>query len=200
MIFDTAATPQFTDQYVQDVLDIHRTDSRYQQLIIAPSIVNATTTANTPQTIFADYYASDGYWESDATIQGYFNGQAWVVLTPAASDWLTGHWQFELDVFNTGTVPGQMPPVFITGKYFNVYWSAADLLEHWAAALASSYDITVDGQSLRRSQLMTAKLTLAEQYRWRAKPKVTKMLREDVRAPMSSRRMRLLDEDDQIKT
>lgn len=204
MIFDpnppASGSPQFSDQQVQDRLDASRDDIRYEGLAIAPSIVNINSTQNSASTIFADYYSAYQWWEADAVLQGQgATGLPWVVLTPAASDYIVGHWQFELDVFNTGTVPGQLPPVFCTGKVYDPYAAAADLLEYWAAALASRYDITVDGQTLRRSQLMTMKLTLAKQYRMNSKPKVAKLKRHDVMSPISTRRMRLLDNDDVVK-
>src|SRR5579875_2382787 len=199
LIADTGTTQQFQDQDIQDRLDASRDDIRYEGLTIAPSIVNAASTANQPQTIFADYYSAYQWWEQDVVLQGCQNGQAWVVLTPAASDYIVGHWQFELNVFTSGTVPGQLPPAFATGKVYDIYCAAADLLEYWAAALAGSYDVTVDGQSLRRSQLMNAKLDMAAHYRTLAKPRLVKMRRNDVMAPMSSRRMRLLDSDDVVK-
>jgi hypothetical protein len=191
---------QFSQQQVQDYLDEHRDDVRYEGLAIAPSIVNTASTNNSPSTIFADYYSRYGWWEQDVVLQGQgSNGAAWVVLTPVASDYIVGHWQFELNVFTSGTVPGQLPPVFATGKVYDQYATAADLLEFWAATLAGSYDVTVDGQTLRRSQMMAAKLTLAKTYRQRAKPKIAKMDRHDVMAPISSRKMRLLDSDDVVK-
>lgn len=191
---------QFTTQQVQDYLDEHRDDVRYEGLAIAPSIVNTASTNNQPETIFADYYSKFGWWEQDVVLQGQgSNDAAWVVLTPVASDYIVGHWQFELTPFVNGTVPGQLPPVFATGKVYDPYAAAADLLEFWAAVLAGSYDVTVDGQTLRRSQLMQAKLTLATTYRRRAKPLVAKQNRHDVMAPLSTRRMRLLDSDDIVK-
>src|SRR5579884_1118025 len=119
---------QFTTQNVQDYLDLNRDDVRYESLAIAPSIVNTASTGNQASTIFADYYSSFGYWEDDVVLQGYFNGAAWVVLTPVASENLVGHWAFETNVFTSGTVPGQLPPVFATGKVYDVYAAAADLL------------------------------------------------------------------------
>ena len=200
MIADPAgASQQFDDQAIQDRLDSSRDDIRFEWLTIAPSIVNAASTSNQAQTIFADFYSQYQWWESDVVLQGYLNGAPWKVLTPLASDYIVGHWQFELDVFNTGTVPGQLPPVSATGKVYDPNAAAADLLEFWAAALAGAYNITVDGQSLQRSQLMQAKLTMAQYYRRQAKPKIAKMQRRDVNSPISTRRMRLLDEDDSIK-
>lgn len=202
LIADPAgASQQFADQDIQNRLDWSRDDIRYESLIIAPSIVNTASTNNQAATIFADYYSRHGYWESDVVLQAYVNGAAWVVATPLASELLIGqaHWQFELNVFTSGTVPGQLPPVFATGKIYDVYSAAADLLQFWAATFSDAYDITVDGQSLRRSQRMTAKLLLAEEYRKMAKPKLAKMVREDVHAPISSKRMRLLEGDDLVK-
>jgi len=193
-------SPYFQDQDIQDYLDANRDDIRYEGLTIAPSIVSNSHTNNTPQTIFADYYSKYGWWSSDVVLQGTnSSGNPWKVLTPVASELLLdmAHWQFELDVYNTGTsVPGQLPPIFATGFTFDVYAASADLLEIWGASLACAYDITVDGQSLRRSQLMTAKLALAEKYRMKAKPKLSKIVREDVRAPISSKKIRLLDDED----
>jgi hypothetical protein len=193
------ASQFFADQDIQDTLDDTRDDIRYESLTIAPSIVNTASTNNQASTIFADYYSRYKWWESDVVLQAYVNGAAWVVTTPVASDYIVGHWQFETNVFTSGTVPGQLPPVFATGKVYDLNWAAADLLEYWAMSFSGAYDMTVDGQSLRRSQLMTAKQAASEYFRKRAKPRVAKMNRHDVLAPVSSKRMRLLDGDDLVK-
>jgi len=200
MINDPAgASQQFTDGQIQDALDSYVEVVRYLPLTIAPSIVNTASTNNLPSTIFADYY-SEGYtwWEGDAVIQGQVlpSGASWKVLTPTSSDYLTGNWTFEVDVFNTGTIPGQMSPVFITGKCYDIYAASADLLEFWSATLVGAYDVTVDGQVLRRSQLPQAKLTMAQYYRRRSKPRIAHVSRSDVQAPLSAKRIHLLDEDD----
>lgn len=200
MIQDPSGANQFfDDQTIQDYLDLSREDRRYEPLAIAPSIVNLPSTNNQATTVLADYYSSVGFWEDDVVLQGYFNNAAWIVLTPALSENLVGHWAFESNVFTAGTAPGQLPPVFATGKVFDPYMSSADLLEFWGASFAASYDITVDGQSLRRSQLMTAKIALAESYRRRAKPKAGKMIRDDVLPHLETRRYRLLDSSDSVR-
>lgn len=200
MIADpSSGSQQFSDQQIQDRLDAHRDDIRFECLQIAPSIVNTASTGNQASTIFADFYSKYQWWESDVVLQGQVSNAFWKVLTPAASDYIVGHWQFELDVFNTGTVPGQYPPVFATGKVYDLNAAAADLLEFWAAALAGAYNISVDGQNLQRSQLMQAKLTMASYYRKLAKPRAVKMERTDVMSPASSMSIRLLDSDDTMK-
>lgn len=150
-------------------------------------------------TIFADFYSQYKWWETDVVVQGYQNGQPWIVLTPTSFEPIIGRWTFEPSVFTTGTAPGQIPPLFATGKIYDLNGAAADLLKYWAATLAGAYDITVNGQTMRRSQLMQAKLTLAQVFLSQARPKTAKMTRSDVLAPLSSRRIRLLDEDDNVK-
>jgi hypothetical protein len=202
MIFDPrGATQFFADSDIQDTLDEGRDDIRYEPLAVAPTIVNTASTGNQASTIFINYFSKYQWWEQDAVLQGYSNGQAWVVVPAVQSDYITGRFWFETasTEFTAPTVPGQLPPVFITGKVFDPFYASADLLEFWAAALSAAYNISVDGQSLSRSQLMTAKLTLADQYRRRAKPRIAKMNRGDVLPELSSRKMRLLDSDDVVR-
>jgi hypothetical protein len=195
------ANQQFEDADIQQTLDMYRDDVRYEVLMNAPSFVNTVSTNNQPQTIFADYYSRYSWWESDVVIQANdtATSRSWIVLTPTTSDYLVGHWTFEADVFNTGTAPGQYPPVFATGKVHDVFAAAADLLEQWAATLTCAYDFSVDGRSFHRSQMLTAKMTLAQQYRKKAKPRSVKMVRTDVQPQLSTRGVRLLDSDDVMK-
>lgn len=201
MIGDTAPTSeqQFTDSDIQDKLDEYRDDIRYESLTIAPSIVNNANTNGQATTIFADFYSDYKWWEQDVVLQAYSGGQAWVVVTPVVSDYITGHWQFETNVFVSGTVPGQLPPVFATGKVYDLNAASADLLEFWAVTLTGAYDVSVDGQNLRRSQLMTQKLTMSTYYRKRAKIRTALMTRTDVMPALNSVRTRLLDAPDQVK-
>ena len=191
---------QFQDQDIQDTLDQSRDDLRYEGELIAPSIVNNALTGNQATTIFADYYSKYGWWEQDVVLQAYFGGAAWVVVTPVALNYIVGHWQFEINVFTSGTsVPGQLPPVFATGKVYDLNCAAADLLEFWAVALSGAYDVTANGQSLRRSQLPKQKREAAAYYRRLAKPKLATLRRNDISPDLGTRRMRLLDSSDLVK-
>ncbi len=133
MIGDPLGTNAFyqTDSDIQDRLDAYRDDIRYEQLTIAPSIVNTASTNNVAETIFADYYSKYQWWEGDVVLQGQdpTTHAFWSVLTPVASDLITGHWQFELTPFVNGTVPGQLPPVFITGKVYDLYLGSCRSLD-----------------------------------------------------------------------
>lgn len=196
-----SGTNFFADQDIQDTLDENVDFIRYEPLQIAPSIVNLASTNNQAAVVFADYFSAYQWWEQDVVLQGIDipTNAAWKVLTPVASDYINGHWQFELNVFTSGTAPGQYPPCFATGRVYDLYRASADLLEFWGASLAGSYDITMDGQSMRRSQHMQAKLTLAASYRRKCKPKVAKLVRDDVNPEINARKMRLLDNSDTVK-
>jgi len=202
MIGDPTNT-QFSQQIVQDYLDAHRDDIRFEPLKIAPTIVANASTDNQPLTIFADYYSNYEWWESDVVISGtnMSTNVAWAVLSPAGSDFIVGHFQFELTPFVNGTAPGQYPPIFATGKVYDAYATAADLIEFWIATkmMAGTYDVTANGQTLHRSQMVAQMQKLADQYRKRAKPKVAKMRRDDVVYQLGSRQMRRLDEGDDTK-
>jgi hypothetical protein len=200
----SGASPQFDDQTIQDQLDQNRDDVWYEPLRIAPAIVNAASTNNVPSMLFADYYSDFTWWEADVILQGNSTSThaAWVVLTPVASDLIVGHWSFEAGdlatLFATGTFPGQYPPVWATGKAFDIYATAADLCDIWSAYLAGSYDVTVDGQTFRRSQLMAAKQTLAKMFRHQAKPTTAKMVRRDVLPSMDSKSVPILGGGDSM--
>jgi hypothetical protein len=201
LIADEVSTcQQFTDVQIQNELDTRVNFIRYEGLAIAPSIVNLPSTNNQPSTIFADYFSKYMWWEQDVILQGQgTNNAAWVVITPTFSDYINGHWMFENTPFVNGTVPGQLPPVFCTGKVYDLYYAAGRLLMKWSAAITDLYDATVDGQVLNRSQIRRAKMAQAHEYLRMSKPKVVKQYRHDVFPPISTRRARLLDSDDVVK-
>jgi hypothetical protein len=190
----SGASQQFADQDIQNILDQSREDIWYEPLRMAPAIVNAASTNNVPSMIFADYYSNYQWIEGDAVLQGNSTSThaAWVVLTPVVSDYIVGHFQFETSIFTSGTFPGQYPPVFFVGKSYDPYGCAADMCDIWAAYMASKYDATVDGQTVRRSQLMAAKITLANLFRRQAKPKTAKMVRRDVMPVLDSKSVPVL--------
>lgn len=156
----------FTDLNIQDVLDDTRVEVRYGVLRAEPTLSTGGILA------WNDFYSDLTDWEDDPLTQLF--GPSFNLLTPSTSDTLVGHWQF-----NTAS-PGQPRPVFIKGFTYDRWLAASELLTRWAAALAGSYDVTVGGQSLRRSQMGAAKLELARQYRARARAKTVPMEQIDV--------------------
>lgn len=158
------ASQRFSDQQVQDALDHNgRLNVRYAVLAPAPSLVQGGIYN------YTDYYAGIGDWESDAVLQwGDFR-----VLTPATSDYLTGHWTFAL------AEPGQLPPVYITGKAFDIFAAGAYLCDAWAASLTLQFDFSADGRSFQRSQQVQMLRQQAQALRAQARPTVATMRRSD---------------------
>lgn len=170
LIADTGSPSQFQDQDVQDVLDLGR-------VVVRTALLRPTITLDTNGAAnYADYYADVENWESGATIQ---NG-AFAIISDYTADYLTGHWSFSLPN------PGQVPPLFITGQYYDIYGAAADLLERWAAAWARSYNFTSDGQSFQRSQAAQMMLTQSKQYRKQSFARTVSMVRDDLSGDRSS--------------
>jgi hypothetical protein len=155
---------QFADTDIQDVLDMSRVV--VSNAVLQPSV---TLTANGILN-YTDFYAEYGNWESDAVLQ---NGAFEIQSDMAESDYLTGHW-----VWNLAT-PGKLPPIFISGRYYDIYQAAADLLERWAAVWARSYDFSADGQSFHRSQAAAAMLEQAKTYRKQALVHTIPLVRSD---------------------
>lgn len=161
LIHDAAGAGQvFDDQAVQDALDAHRIDVRYLEL-------EAVVTLAPTGTQYLDYYADRGAWEADETLlDGGYN-----TLVPDTADRLTGHWTF---------AASQNPPVYIVGKSYDVYATAADLLEAWAAREKLSFDVDADGARFKRSQKAARLLELAQTYRRQQRTTIIQQVRDDV--------------------
>jgi len=135
---------QFTDDAILQVLDLYRMDVSREAV--------ASPQAEAPYTVFRSAF---GFWEADAT----FEDASRNTVSPVEADWLVGTWTF----------PAQShPTLYISGKRYDVYGAAAELLEQWASALAREYDFSTDGDTFRRSQQAEALLRQAAQYRARS--------------------------------
>lgn len=137
-VVTAGAAPVFSQKQIQDALDRERLDyilGDLHELAGRYSIVGGAYR-------WTDYLdpLSYGDWEADATL---YNG-GFSLITPASSDYLTGHWTFT----------DQPPPVFVVGKTFDVYAAAKNL--HLALiaqqARSGAFDFTADGATFRRSQ------------------------------------------------
>ena len=151
----------FDDQTIQDVMDEGRLDITNHPLQSRPTFSGSTVQ-------YLDYYSDiGGNWETDYVLKQYLT----VLETASLSEPIPGHFQFASNVF---------PPVFITGKNYDVYRAAADLLERLAAQWVLSYSITVDGQSLQRNQATRSILLLAKEYRRKQRPRTIPVKRKDL--------------------
>lgn len=160
LINDPAGESQiWSDDELQDFLDANRFDVRH--LALRPE------STWTPGVVtYTDYYADYGEWESDVVLEdGEGNN-----LSPKSSNLVKGHWTFE----------EQDPPVYVTGKTFDLWAVAADVLEAWAAKVALLFDFEADGGQYRQSQQREAFLAVAAQYRRKSRPGKAILIRDDV--------------------
>jgi len=155
-----SATQVFSDQTIQDVMDESRTDIVNQSLIPKPTFTGSTVQ-------YLNYYAELGGWESDWVTKQYLVN----VVSPSIAEEIAGHW-----AFSTTTLPS----VYITGKVFDVYRAAADLLERQAAQWSLNFSFSSDGQSFQRAQVAPALLNLAKSYRMKQRPKTMGLYRSDL--------------------
>jgi len=161
------ATEYFADQEIQDELDLQRHVIRYGSL--RPEVTISTNGLYN----YADYYSIGiENWEDDYVLQwGDYSP-----LTATLSEPITGHWQF-----SNGQPGGQYPPVWITGKFYDCHGAAADLLEQWAAGLATTaYNFVSDRQSFSRGQIIPNMQRLADNHRAQSMPRSTHVRRNDI--------------------
>jgi hypothetical protein len=165
------ASAALTDQQIQDCLDENRTTVRYEALEPRPSLTSSAI-------VYDHYYSRWDHWEQGATlIDGHY-----ATLTPVASDYLTGHFQFA----SSGS--GQLPPVLIFGYSYDINAAAADCLEAIAAIWAFRYNGMVAGQKFDRGGVVTALERRIQSFRNRARPQFVRQERDDLAPEPDARR------------
>jgi len=176
-------TQDLDDQTVQDVLDAHREEIRYELLRPMPDIQPGQNGSLVAQFVWASYQSEFQYWESDVVIQGLntTTNQPWVVLTPVSFEYINGKWTFAVTLPNIATPPAQYPPVYAVGKVYDLYAAAADLLDRRIALHAfTQFDVTTDGQSLRLSQVIGTWERLRASYIGKSWNQVVEIIRADM--------------------
>lgn len=161
----------FTAQEIQDAFDAKREIRRQ-----VPCTWIQTFEPGTGIAKFYDYYSDYQYWEADAQLFG----PAWQPLNEGITpDYITGHWQFSYS---------QIPNVFVSGKIFDIYGVAADLLDARAAKAMLEFDFSDQQVMYKRQQQFQNMTALAKTYRNQAWPISVNLVRDDVnydaRAPI----------------
>jgi len=163
LIGDPAGTTQvWSDDQIQGVLDEGREDVTNRSLVPKPTFSGSSIQ-------YLDYYSGvgAGSWEDGMVLKQYET----VIVTPSLIEPIVGHFQFSANVF---------PPVFITGKNYDIYRAAADLLERYAAQWVLRVDMVVDGQNIKRSQAADALQKLAKTFRAKQRIRSIHMVRTDL--------------------
>ena len=167
LINDPAGGSQiFSDQAIQDKMEESRISFYNEPMQGIPTFSGASLQYLDYETWFNGDKPIGG-WEDDLVIKQFLT----IAVTPSLSEPIIGHWTFAADT---------RPPVFITGKLYDVYRSAADLLEMWSAQYATRFDFTADGQSFRVSQAHVQLLDLAHTYRQKQRARSMVVRRGDL--------------------
>jgi hypothetical protein len=166
LIADTGATPLLSDDQIQQKLDEVRRG--IFQGLLTPLI----TYTNTGGMLYNDYEFRPngkpiGFWEANEVL---LRGD-WTPITPLTSDENVGHWTFN----------DQLPPVFIRGRYFDLYHACADLLDYKIANLAATaINFTSDGQGFQLNQQIQTLMAMRDDYRRKQRAMSHPALRDDV--------------------
>ena len=135
------ASQQFTDEAIEDQLDLAR---EYHH-------ISALTALPEPAGTQLKFKSEHRYWESDVSL----SDPAGTVLSPTSSDPISGYFVFG------STQTG----VYATGFTYDVYAASAELLSLWAGRIEQDIlKFSADGSSYEFSGFREAKLRLAAQY------------------------------------
>lgn len=168
LINDPAGPDQkFTDQQIQDRLDLARLD-------LAADELKPLDTLETDGTItWKQWFARYPFWETDYYIQEVDGSTS----TPTTAEPLIGKFTYATN---------QLQPLVITGKVYNVYRVAANLLLAWIAEVRSQIQMwTADGTTIQRVGQIKNMQDLAAKYAsmawgWGNQTQV-KLVRKDLR-------------------
>ncbi len=145
-IGDTGTTQVFEDEDLEAALD-----ERGFQVSARPLFEDAVVSGSA--TVFR---APFGFWEANAVLE---SGSG--TVTPDVSDPYTGTWAFT-------AAPGAT--LYVTGRVYDFWGTAANLLEQWAAIVSREFDFGTDQQTFSRSQKRIGLLAVAREYGRRAIP------------------------------
>jgi hypothetical protein len=147
------ASPKWTDEELQDFLDARRTDVFLVELRTAESYSAGSV-------VWLDYFTPRGMWEADTAL---FDGSRTAIdAADYTADLVIGHWTF---------AASRTPPLYLSGRCYDIHSSAADVFEAWASGEKFRHIYAGDqgesGGPSRRSDELTA---LAREHRRRAGP------------------------------
>lgn len=185
MIGDPAsATMQFSQQQIQDALDESRFDVRYELLVAAPTVTR--TTGPTAEFVWILYLSQFQYWEADTAITQWGD---FTQRTPVKVEFITGQWQFSYLIPDGQMVPdsdfpGQYPPIFVTGRSYDIYAASVKMLQLLKAKLMlTTFNFSAQGQSFQAEGIFATVNELISEYSRHIKPRMIALERTDAEHP-----------------
>lgn len=151
--YSVSSTTYWSDNHLQDILDLHRMDIVWEQLSMYPTYITGGTL------VYKDYRSSYGFLE--ATTGGtailYIQDGTGATIGTAnyTPDYRRGQFQFGSD--QAGSV------YYLTGRSYDLYAAAADVWRKKAAHYApTSFNFSTDNHSVSRSQVYDHCIQMAE--------------------------------------
>lgn len=142
----SGANEEWSDQQIQDRLDLNRLDLYQSPLKSADTLMSDGTIE------WHDHFARLPFWETDYTIQQLDGDE----VTPDTAEPLLGKFAFDAN---------QIEPLVITGKVYNLYGVAATLMTMMAANLRNQIvSWTADGTTVTRIGQIQSVQKQAEKY------------------------------------
>lgn len=152
--YGIGAVYYWSDDHIQDILDIHRRDVIFEQLQMFPNQVASGSLS------YKDYRSSFGFFEetTGGTAVFYVQDSTGVTIGTAnyTPDYRRGTALFASD--QRGSV------YYLTGRSYDLQAAAADVWRRKASHYASQFDFSTDNHSVTRSQAYKHCLEMAEFY------------------------------------
>ena len=142
--YTIGTTLYWSDNALQDVLDLHRNDLIHHELTPRPVVGTSGTS------IYYDYLANYGFFETTtagSTIFSLQNGGGTLLGTALwSADYRRGIVTFASDALGSA--------VFLTGRSYDLHASAAEIWRKKAAHYApTSFNFSTDNHSISREQV-----------------------------------------------
>jgi|WetSurMetagenome_2_1015567.scaffolds.fasta_scaffold102043_1 hypothetical protein len=151
--YSIAEVPYWSDKQLQDILDHHKLEIKEQPL----EAEQEWTGTGAGSAVFKEYYVGAGNLEQGTANFKVFdsNGSA-LPGTMYSADYTRGEITFVNDQMGSAR--------FITAYSYDLNASAADVWRRKMSYYATAYDISTDGNSMKRSQLIQQCKLMADYY------------------------------------
>ena len=162
--YTVTSSTYWSDDHLQDILDLHRHDIIFEQLSMYPVQIAGGSIS------YQDYRSGFGFLE--ATTGGtsilYLQDSTGATIGTAnyTPDYRRGQFQFSAN--QSGSV------YYLTGRSYDLNAAAADVWRRKAAHVApTSFDFSTDNHSISRSQVYKHSLEMADYFEGKSSNSVT---------------------------
>jgi hypothetical protein len=158
------------DDQVEEILDRHRKDVYTEQLGQFPRSVGGGTLE------YYEFRSRYGHFEKTDGGTAVFVVEDSLGADSASADYAVDYVKGVV----TFTPDQAGSARFLTGRYYDVYGAAAELLRSWATKEKLEFTFSTDGQSFQRRQKAEMLMQMAAEYEQQAWPVTMTQVRTDL--------------------